>query len=316
MPIAAAAKPSFFPLHAREANESTVVLGRKCGSGSQGDVYEGPNDSAIKVAQRTVLDGESVRALRHEAQILMKCKQQAVPHIVEIKDYHRGMAGKVDRNWNLVSLRESENKLFSNYDAMSMERLHGGSLQDRINRSGNLPETECKTVTRDILWTLHKLHREAHVIHRDLKPANVMFEGGEVKLIDFGVASESDRPTTPVGTPYYLAPEVWKGDRQHPYNAKADLWSLGVMTYYMVHGRQPFDGRDCFQIQHGIKKHFKHPDRLVFSDKVSLDCKKFILSLLSPVDKRPSAMEALNHPWLNKSSQVCPLPPLLGAGKS
>jgi calcium-dependent protein kinase len=73
-------------------------------------------------------------------------------------------------------------------------------------------------------------------------------ENSEVKLIDFGLAKrlagETEKMSTVVGTPYYVAPEVLKGD----YDKSCDIWSLGVILYVFLCGYPPFEGDNNTQI--------------------------------------------------------------------
>lgn len=87
-------------------------------------------------------------------------------------------------------------------------------------------------------------HRRG-VLHRDLKPANAMItDDGEVKLLDFGLAKLLDRPSTwsagadsqPVGSPLYMAPELWRGE---PATRASDVYSVGVFLYELASGRAP-----------------------------------------------------------------------------
>ena len=82
------------------------------------------------------------------------------------------------------------------------------------------------------------------ICHRDLKPENIMFtsrSGFNLKVIDFGLSKlKAHQMTTRIGTPYYVSPEVLSGER--PYTKECDLWSLGVILYFIVVGYPPFHG--------------------------------------------------------------------------
>ena len=80
-----------------------------------------------------------------------------------------------------------------------------------------------------------------NVSHRDLKPENILIDikrKDKIKVIDFGTSQPyaKDGMHNVFGTPYYIAPEVLKGD----YDEKCDLWSIGVILYMMMCGRPPF----------------------------------------------------------------------------
>jgi calcium-dependent protein kinase len=80
------------------------------------------------------------------------------------------------------------------------------------------------------------------ICHRDIKPENILLgDNGSLKLIDFGLSEQvkkNKKMSTIVGTPYYIAPEVLKGN----YNDKCDVWSLGVIMYILLSGYLPFGG--------------------------------------------------------------------------
>lgn len=89
------------------------------------------------------------------------------------------------------------------------------------------------------------------VVHRDIKAENIMFKNAQnqedldIKLIDFGLSVKFQTENnirslkTIVGSPYYLAPEVLMKN----YNEKCDMWSMGVLIYFMLSGCFPFDGK-------------------------------------------------------------------------
>ncbi|MEI6225396.1 MAG: serine/threonine-protein kinase, partial [Deltaproteobacteria bacterium] len=112
-----------------------------------------------------------------------------------------------------------------------MERLHGETLQDRLER-GPLPPREAVRIALEVARALGHAH-ESGVVHRDLKPSNVFLtSSGVTKVLDFGLAQvlgSSDRPGG--GTPAYMAPEQWRAEAA---DARTDLYSLGVMLHAML----------------------------------------------------------------------------------
>jgi serine/threonine protein kinase len=121
-----------------------------------------------------------------------------------------------------------------------MELVRGRSLLDRLS-DGPLSPPEGAAVGRGILAALRAAH-EAGVCHRDVKPANVLLRtDGTPVLTDFGIAvlQEASRVTVTgglVGSPEYIAPERLHG---HEGDPASDLWSLGLLLYAAVEGRNP-----------------------------------------------------------------------------
>ena len=119
-----------------------------------------------------------------------------------------------------------------------VEFLPRGTLADRLQR-GPVSARSAVSITTRLADALAALH-EAGYLHGDVKPSNVGFTwNGSPKLLDFGLARESDDPATGVGTVRYLSPEVLTG---RPAEEADDVWSLCVMLFEMVSGEHPFVG--------------------------------------------------------------------------
>ena len=126
-----------------------------------------------------------------------------------------------------------------------MELIHGTLLKDII-AAGPVPVDDAVRYVDGILEALDYSHR-AGVVHRDIKPGNVMVtDKGQVKVMDFGIArAVSDSSSTVaettqiIGTAAYFSPEQAKGES---VDARADLYSTGVVLYELLTGRQPFRG--------------------------------------------------------------------------
>ena len=128
----------------------------------------------------------------------------------------------------------------------AMERLRGTTLARRL-RGEPLAREDALRIAREICLALRRPHA-AGAVHRDLKPENVFLGSGGVKLLDFGLSkSVGDVQLTAssrvLGTPGYIAPEVWEGD---PADARADLYAVGAMLFEMLAGRKAFPAHDPF----------------------------------------------------------------------
>ncbi|WP_307360449.1 Stk1 family PASTA domain-containing Ser/Thr kinase [Microbacterium murale] len=126
-----------------------------------------------------------------------------------------------------------------------MELVQGRQLKEII-AEGPVPVEDAVRYVDGILEALDYSHR-AGVVHRDIKPGNVMVTAaGKVKVMDFGIArAVSDSSSTVaettqiIGTAAYFSPEQAKGE---PVDARADLYSTGIVLYELLTGRQPFRG--------------------------------------------------------------------------
>lgn len=169
-------------------------------------------------------------------------------------------------------------------------------------------EIRLRQVVCDTLKGLESLHR-LEVIHRDVKPENLLYFGpdehfpcGRVRLCDFGL-SHFDRngepPQEVSGTAPYMCPEMLFG---HPYDGKADVWSLGVMTYVIQIGRFPYTPSESTPrkmkeaIRAGVPPTYAPVVDLVRPTEVALD---FIKATLQRDPRlRLSAEQASSHPYV------------------
>jgi serine/threonine protein kinase len=129
-----------------------------------------------------------------------------------------------------------------------MEYVPGITLRDAMNDFGALDASKALDIIEPLTEGLAAAH-SAGILHRDLKPENVFLsDGGKVKLGDFGLAREISEHTqtgSVVGTVAYLSPElVLRGQA----DARSDVYSLGVMIFEMLTGRQPYQGEQAVQV--------------------------------------------------------------------
>jgi calcium-dependent protein kinase len=131
-----------------------------------------------------------------------------------------------------------------NYYYLITEMCDGGELFDKIRALRHFTEKDAAQVMKSILSAVVYMHKLG-IVHRDLKPENMLYVDksptSNIKLIDFGTARKiqsGKKLTKPIGTAYYIAPEVINKD----YDEKCDVWSCGVILYILLCGYPPFRG--------------------------------------------------------------------------
>lgn len=141
---------------------------------------------------------------------------------------------------------------FQGVPYISMEYVRGLTLRYLLQQAGRLPYSAALRIARQVAMGLDAAH-QVGVIHRDIKPDNVIIEqSGNAKLMDFGIARPARR-TEPgqtqqgvfIGTPAYASPEQLSGI---DLDARADIYSTGVMLTEMFCGKLPFEGSDTMQM--------------------------------------------------------------------
>lgn len=205
------------------------------GRGGMASVYRGYDltlgrEVAIKVLDRELANDNTFRTrFRLEAQA---ASRMAHPTIVRVYDAGEDSETQPDGTTRPVPF-------------IVMELVRGRLLKDII-AEGPVPIDDTVRYVDGILEALEYSHR-AGVVHRDIKPGNVMVtHAGQVKVMDFGIArAVSDSSSTVaettaiIGTAAYFSPEQAKGE---PVDARADLYSAGVVLYELLAGRPPFRG--------------------------------------------------------------------------
>lgn len=187
-----------------------------------------------------------------------------------------------------------------------LELCEGGELFERICQSGHFSEVTASRCIRQMMLAINYLHQN-FLMHRDLKPENWLLATREkvcqasLKLIDFGLSKRfqpGEYHRTKAGTPHYIAPEVLSGR----YDEKVDIWSLGVICYMMLSGRQLFSGKTVAAVLRAVKTAnvVMEPE---YWKGVSVPAKGFVKACVqkSP-NLRLSAALALSHEWFSIAS--------------
>ncbi|WRT63383.1 uncharacterized protein IL334_000288 [Kwoniella shivajii] len=281
--------PASPPRPAALADPSTTyTLLEKLGTGSFGTVWKAVHNDTRQIVAIKMIDLESsdddISEIQAEIAHLSSCWSDHVT-----KYYGSFVRGA--RLW------------------IVMEYLAGGSCLDLL-KPGVFTENQIAIVCRELLLGLTYLHDEGK-IHRDIKAANVLLSAsGEVKLADFGVAaqlsSHKSQRHTFVGTPFWMAPEVI---RQAGYDARADVWSLGITAIEMAKGEPPLSEYHPMRVLFLIPK--ARAPRLEETNW-SEPFKSFIERCLQKDPKdRATAKELLRHPFITSARSTSHLVPLV-----
>jgi eukaryotic-like serine/threonine-protein kinase len=238
--------------------------------GGMGVVYKAVHPSLRRyvVIKKMTARGNSIDAERfkREAQILLDLQS---PYIVHLYDY----------------FTESE------YRYIVEELVDGMALDKLIEREKKLPPQLTLLILQDACLALRCAHQKG-IIHRDIKPGNILIsKRAEIKLADFGIASGEKEAGNPsltrsglaLGTPAYMPPEQFENSSK--VDQRADIYSLGVMTYEIVTGTKPFPGTLSVETLDLIRKGKYEPPRSIDSEIPLIVC-RLIKKMLRPYPRR------------------------------
>ncbi|MGH7718395.1 MAG: protein kinase domain-containing protein, partial [Gemmatimonadaceae bacterium] len=143
---------------------------------------------------------------------------------------------------NVVSVYRADEAAGHPFFVMAF--VEGESLAERVRARGPLPPHEAVRILREVAWALAYAHSRG-VVHRDVKPENIMIErSGRAVVTDFGIArdvhaSKLTEDGYVLGTVHYMSPEQISGGA---IDGRSDLYALGIVAFYMLSGRLPFEG--------------------------------------------------------------------------
>ncbi|XP_025908494.1 serine/threonine-protein kinase ULK3 [Nothoprocta perdicaria] len=181
-----------------------------------------------------------------------------------------------------------------------MEFCAGGDLSRFIRARRSLPEKVVRVFLQQLACALKFLH-DRNISHLDLKPQNILLsslEKPQLKLADFGFAqymSPWDEQHVLRGSPLYMAPEMICCQQ---YDARADLWSLGVILYEALFGHPPFASRSFAELEEKIRS--ERVIELPSRPRLSPECRDLLQRLLErdPL-KRISFEDFFSHPFVD-----------------
>ena len=252
---------------------------------------------------------------RKEVEMQMAC--QSSKYVVPIIDVYSNSCDKLSKN--------SRNK----YIFIIMENMRGGELFNLIENYSNLLKEEhwCKII-KQIVLGLKDIH-ELGIIHRDIKPENIFIRDEysinqittaddvvndmEIMLGDFGFSTrEESKPCEALFTPYYVAPEILANDlryrvdsndkSQQPYDARCDLWSLGVLMYALISNIPPFypeiQSKSMTRLMYNNILNGNFHFRYEIWKDVSCEAKELISDLVQVnPENRITLQEVMQHSW-------------------
>ncbi|GMH35775.1 hypothetical protein BSKO_03643 [Bryopsis sp. KO-2023] len=201
------------------------------------------------------------------------------------------------------------------YVYLVMELCTGGPLLDRFSKR-KMTEKDVAQITRSVLQFIAQCHAKG-IVYRDVKTDNFLFldksPNCALKATDFGLSIRhwQDEPKlrSRTGTPAYMAPEVIL----QSYDEKADLWSVGMLTFQLLTGRFPFwkdIGKSSLkQVWHDVVNKTINLDSWEWKFTLSRGARSFLKGLLvrNP-EQRLSATEALQHSWVMAGGTAEDLP--------
>jgi len=228
---------------------------------------------AIKFLPKTSMADHDLERARREITILKQLNSLDNPHIVKFIDSTETPAHII----------------------LIQEYVSGGELVNCVGKNQGLPELTAHRLFRQILFALECCHQNK-IIHRDLKLQNILLdENNNIKLIDFGVSNfmeEGVFRNTFCGTPAYAPPEILLGEAYH--GPEVDLWSIGVVLYFLLTGNCPFPNIGAI-----LKGKFNKPETL------SPSCLNLLERLLTvDTQARISLEEVLKHTWVTSSHEI------------
>ncbi len=204
--------------------------------GGMGVVYKAVHPSLkryVVIKKMSNRKNSDAARFKKEAQILLDLQS---PYIVHLFDYF------------------SE----GSYRFMVEELVDGMSVDSLLKKQTVLPLPIALLIIQDSCYALKYAHSK-DIVHRDIKPGNILIsKRGEIKLADFGIASDSQddedstKAGTMLGTPAYMPPEQFKDTAS--VDRRADIYALGIMFYEMITGTKPYPGTLSIETLNIIKK--------------------------------------------------------------
>ena len=207
-------------------------IGKKLGGGTIGQDYLCINKKtnekvAVKVLKKKKKNSKINKEILNEIELLKVLDHR---NIINIFEFYEG-------NYNIYIVTQY---------------CKSGNLFQYVRKTNNyISESQVSVILFQILSAINYCHQQK-IIHRDIKPENIMLDDNSkcgypfVRIIDFGTAKylENEYENELIGTPYYINHEVIK----KRYDSKCDIWSIGILLYFLISKKRPFDGKKLEEI--------------------------------------------------------------------
>ena len=259
-----------------EKKIETYIKGEKIGKGGFSTCYKLYNvqDKKIYAAKEIIKNKSSYDRIKNEIDIYEYLKHD---NIVNQKEH--------------FTCNDTQYLIF--------EFCENRDLSHLIAKRKKLKEIEVQYYITQLIQALIHLH-DRNIVHRDLKLGNIFLTGKmELKLGDFGLAKKlsfrDEKISEMVGTPAYMAPEILENKG---YSLEVDIWSLGVIMYYLIIGKLPFNKKN----QEDIKSvSYTFPKKAI----ISRAAKNLIEQILVKDPKeRPSLKQILRHDFFTLGRSI------------
>ena len=266
------------------------MIGKTLGSGTFGLVKVAThistgNQFAVKILEKSRIKNQAdIDRIKREIRILKLLNH---PNIIKLHD-----------------LVETQKEIF-----LVMDYCEGGELFELINKSEKIDESAAKKIYSQIIDAIEYL-ATIRVAHRDLKPENILFDKEmNLKIVDFGLSNtwkSGERLQTAWGTPWYAAPEMISSKMYK--GTLTDIWSSGVLLYFMVCGHLPFEDHDTDSLYKKILN-WNSMISSILPSYLSENLKDLLTKILNTNPrKRIGIRQIRNHPWFTNTLKRESLP--------
>eukprot|EP01129_Flabellula_baltica_P015700 TRINITY_DN8093_c0_g1_i1.p1 TRINITY_DN8093_c0_g1~~TRINITY_DN8093_c0_g1_i1.p1 ORF type:complete len:277 (-),score=53.38 TRINITY_DN8093_c0_g1_i1:166-996(-) len=230
-------------------------------------------------------------AIDHEEGVDIIAKRMDLSQLEDVFYHEIDVMQKLDHP-NIVKFIHQKRVGYSGY--IYMERVHGINLYDYVNRTGRgdgIPLAQALDIFSQMVHAVEHMHAVG-ISHHDIKTENIVVtqNGSIAKLIDFGLALyySKENIVSPGGSPLYSSPEVLLSLPHDP--SLADIYSLGVVFYYMLAGQYPWnDVNNLDELMERVANKDNPRPSVVFPEKIPESLRNLLHSMFSfnPLE-RPS----------------------------